>query len=45
MKRLMFVLGVGKSVVREALERGWQVKALVRSQEAAREISALGAVR
>jgi nucleoside-diphosphate-sugar epimerase len=48
MKRLMFVLGatgfIGKSVLREALQSGWQVKALVRSQEAAQDISALGAV-
>jgi nucleoside-diphosphate-sugar epimerase len=44
----MFLLGatgfIGQRVVREALAAGWQVKALVRSQAAAKELAALGAI-
>jgi nucleoside-diphosphate-sugar epimerase len=44
----MFLLGatgfIGQRVVREALAAGWQVKALVRSQTAAKELAALGVI-
>lgn len=47
MKRNIFVLGaagyIGKTVVIEALEAGWKVKALVRTAASAKQIKALGA--
>src|SRR5262245_4365853 len=47
MRRAMFVLGstgfVGTRLVNEAIAAGWQVRALVRTREAADRLTALGA--